>query len=259
MALQKTQPLLSFPVSTGSYAVMLREMIALAQSGESAYVCVANVHMMVTAHQEKDFAEVVKGADIVTPDGLPLTWAMRLLFGIRQERVAGMDLLPDLVHEACIHRIPVYFYGGTDAMLGTARDYLQKHYPELIVAGMYSPPFRPLSVEESDEIAATINRSGAKLVLVVLGCPKQEKWMCAMKPKLKAVSIGIGGALPVFTQQQKRAPGWMQKSGLEWLYRLGQEPRRLFRRYAVTNSVFIWLLAKAWLRKKMTGTVPGTN
>lgn len=216
----------------------------------SNYACVANVHMLVEAKKDPLFAGVVSDAYMVTPDGMPLTWALKLIYGITQERVAGMDLLPDLIHEAEKEKIPVYFYGGEQDILDKTNEYLQANYPDLITAGLYSPPYRKLSSVEEEEIVQKINKSGAKLVFVVLGCPKQEKWMAAMKGRINAVMVGVGGALPVMVGSQKRAPIWMQHAGLEWFYRLVREPSRLFKRYAVTNTIFLFLLSKVYFEKK---------
>lgn len=243
------KPLLSICLSTGSYPDFMARLLALAGAG-SSYVCVANVHMVVEAHRDPAFAAVVNGADLITPDGMPLTWGLRLLHGIRQDRVAGMDLLPDLLREAERQAVAVYFYGGTEAMLARTAAHIKDHYPNLRVAGMHSPPFRVLTPDEEQAVVSTINASGARFVFVALGCPKQEKWMAAMKGRVQACMIGIGGALPVVAGMQKRAPALMQKAGVEWIYRLAQEPRRLFKRYAVTNPVFVGLLLKAWLTGK---------
>ena len=251
MPLKKTDRLISFPVSTGTYEEMLREIVAFSHAGTSSIVCIANVHMVVTAYQDKQFAPAVRNADIVTPDGLPLTWAMRLLFGVKQPRVAGMDLLPDLIKAAEGSGIPVYFYGGTPGMLENTCQYLNKNYPSLKIAGKFSPPFRALTADEENEVTDMIKNSGAKIVFVVLGCPKQEKWMDMMKDKFPGVMVGVGGALPVLIGMQKRAPLWMQKNGFEWLYRLVQEPKRLFRRYAVTNTLFVLLVVKEFIRLKI--------
>lgn len=242
---------ISIDISTGTYASFIDNIIKLAASNTSSYVCVANVHMLVEAHKATSFADVVNQADITTPDGQPITWALRLLHGVKQDRVAGMDLLPDLLKRAQADSVPVFFYGGSQKMLDETNRYIKIHYPRLINAGYYSPPFRELSDTELSEISELINKSGAKLVFVILGCPKQEKWMASMKRRISATMIGIGGALPVMIGMQKRAPEWMQKAGLEWFYRLLQEPGRLFRRYAVTNSIFIVLLIKAWIRSKL--------
>ena len=222
------------------------------QSSYSHYACVANVHMLIETYKNSSFAPVVNGAMFITPDGKPITWALRAMYGIKQERVAGMELLPDLLTAAANDNVPVYFYGGTEEMLDKTRRHLQNNLPSLNIAGMYSPPFRQLTIEEEEAIVDDINTSGAKLVFVILGCPKQERWMAAAKGRVNAFMIGLGGSLPVMIGLQKRAPKWMQTAGLEWLYRLGQEPGRLFKRYAITNTYFIYLFFKAYLRKKLS-------
>jgi N-acetylglucosaminyldiphosphoundecaprenol N-acetyl-beta-D-mannosaminyltransferase len=242
--------LISININTGAYKTFVKEVVEMSGK-KSSYTCVANVHMLVEAYTNPSFASIVNNADMITPDGIPLTWGLKLLHGISQDRVAGMDLLPDILKEAEQKAIPVYFYGGTDAMMSGIGKFIPKHYPELPIAGMYSPPFRELSIEEMDLTAEIINNSGARIVLVILGCPKQELWMSMMKNRISATMIGIGGALPVLLGFQKRAPLWMQKHGLEWLFRLYQEPKRLFRRYAVTNSIFLFLLCKEFIRIKI--------
>ena len=239
--------LLSLSISTGSYKDITDNILSLAKTKTSSYTCVANVHMLVEAHKDKTFARVVNNADVVTPDGKPITWGIKLMHHLEQARVAGMDLLPSLLAGARENSVPVYFLGGTERMLERTRIYAEMNCPDLKIAGMYSPPFRSLSNEEEEDIVQHINASGAGLVMVAMGCPKQEKWMAAMKGRIHASMIGIGGALPVMIGQQKRAPKWMQNAGLEWAYRLGQEPRRLFKRYAVTNTIFIWLLMRHYM------------
>lgn len=241
----------SIPVSTGRYTDFVKNLVTMAAAKRSEYACVANVHMLVEAHKNRRFAEVVKEAGCVTPDGKPLSWALRLLHGVKQERVAGMTLLPDLLKAAEEANLSVFFYGGTEAMLQKTEAHLHQHYSTLRIAGMHSPPFRNLTALEEKRVAEKINDSGAALVFAVLGCPKQEKWMASMKGRVKAVMVGVGGALPVMIGEQRRAPLWMQEAGLEWLFRLAQEPDRLFGRYAVTNSLFVYLLLKAYLQKKL--------
>ncbi len=243
--------LLNFPVSIGPYSQFLENIVSAAARKESNYTCVANVHMLIEAYKNPGFASIIKNADTVTPDGKPLVWGLRLIHGIQQERVSGMDLLPDLLDKLRQKRMSVYFYGGTEALLKSTETFLQNNYPGLEIAGLYSPPFRTLSREEDEEVAKQINMSGANVIFVVLGCPKQERWMASMKGKIQAVMIGVGGALPVMAGLQKRAPQWIQQSGLEWLFRLLQEPRRLFKRYAVTNSMFVYLLLKEALKVKV--------
>lgn len=242
---------LSIPVSTGSYAEFIKTIVDSAIAKRSEYACLANVHMLIEAYRHKEFAHIISNATIITPDGKPLAWALKILYGIKQDRVAGVDLLHDLLWEACNKNIPVYFYGGTEDILDKTKDFLKAHYPCLNLAGTYSPPFRSLTKEEEEQVIQKINSTGAGLVFVVLGCPKQERWMASMQGRLTAVLVGIGAALPVMIGVYKRAPKWVRDAGLEWFFRLVLEPKRLFKRYAVTNSVFIYLLTKAWLRKRI--------
>lgn len=241
--------LISIDISIKSYKCFLRDLAANAQNRISSYTCVANVHMLVEAYKDKDFAAVVNNADMVTPDGMPLTKALNNLYDIKQDRVAGMDLLPDLLCVSEKQDIRVLFYGGTPEMLDKTKEYCAENYPNLKVVGLISPPSRELSGEEKKNYINLINQSGAGFVFVALGCPKQEKWMAEMKNKINACMIGIGGALPVMVGLQKRAPVWMQKTSTEWLFRLSQEPKRLFKRYAYTNSLFIYLMLKEKIKR----------
>ena len=240
--------LINFDLSVGRYSSFIANIIDLAKQKSSSNVCVANVHMFVEAHLDDSFGMIIRDANIVTPDGKPLTWAMRLLYGIKQDRVAGNDILPDLLKQSEMEGLSVFFYGGSQKLLDQASDFLKINYPNLKIAGLYSPPFRKLTDEENQDTVSRINNSAAHIVMVVLGCPKQERWMASMKGKIFAVMIGIGGALPVVVGAQKRAPRWMQNYGLEWLFRLSIEPKRLFKRYAVTNSYFIYILSKEFFR-----------
>jgi len=241
----------SIPVHIGSYKEFIVTILEYAQQKKSYYTCMANVHMLVEAYLHIDFAASVKKADLITPDGRPLTWALQMLYGIKQDRVAGMDILPDLLEQGQAKQLAVYFYGGHPGLLDKTRCYLENTYPDLRICGLYSPPFRKLSEEEDEEVINKINQSGAQMVFVSLGCPKQEKWMAAMANRIDAVMIGIGGALSVMVGAQKRAPKWIQTAGLEWSFRLWQEPGRLFKRYAITNSIFIYLFLKFYLHKKV--------
>jgi N-acetylglucosaminyldiphosphoundecaprenol N-acetyl-beta-D-mannosaminyltransferase len=235
---------LSININSGTSDEFVNEITSDAVCRKSEYVCIANVHMLVEAYKDSGFAKIVNNANLITPDGMPLTWAIKMLHNIKQERVAGMDLLPALLEKASLLQLAVFFYGGTDGMLAKTKIYLKEKYPGVNVVGIYNPPFRNLTSEEDDEIVKLINNSG------VLGCPKQERWMASMKERIKAVMIGVGGALPVLLSMQRRAPVWMQSIGLEWMFRLIQEPRRLFRRYAITNSTFIYILFKEYLSKR---------
>jgi len=153
--------------------------------------------MFMEAHQDAAFARLMDAADVVTPDGMPLVMALKGLYGIQQERVAGMDLMPALLREAERRKLLVYLYGSTLEVLTAVQLGAHKDFPALSWAGIEAPPFRELSTKEEHEVVERINDSGAHLVLVALGCPKQEKWMAGMKGKINAVMIGLGGALPV--------------------------------------------------------------
>ena len=244
----KKQRLISIGIHLTPYQDFINNLVTLSSQG-SSYTCFANVHMLVECHKDPGFAKIVNNADMVAPDGMPLTWGLQLIHGVKQDRVTGMDALPHLLATAEEKDIPVYFYGGTDDMLRKTKSYIRQYHPQLQLAGMYSPPFRKLTAEEDQEVVDAINASGAKFVFVALGCPKQEKWMASMKGRINACMIGIGGALPVMIGMQSRAPEWMQKVSMEWLYRFMQEPKRLFKRYLVTNSTFMWLMLKAWIQK----------
>lgn len=243
--------LFSIDLCTGLYEEFVQKILFNANKNNSGYACLANVHMLIEAKKNKSFKNVVGNANMVLPDGKPLGWALKLLYGIKQERVAGMDLLPDLIAHAANEKMPVFFYGGTKANLEETKKFLHNNYPALPLAGFCSPPFRQLKDYEEERIVELINSSGAQLVFVALGCPKQETWMANMKGRVNAYMVGVGGALPVFIGKQKRAPAWMQRSGLEWFYRLSQEPVRLFKRYAITNSAFLYLLTKKYLQLKV--------
>ncbi|WP_432709243.1 WecB/TagA/CpsF family glycosyltransferase [Pedobacter sp.] len=243
--------IISINVSYGTYKQFVSAIIQQAIQKVSCYVCLANVHMILEAYQSLFFKKVVNSAFLVTPDGMPVAKSFGLLHRQTQERVDGMSLLPVLLSEAERHHLNVYFYGGTQAMLAKTTDYLTVTYPNLNLGGTYSPPFRELTKFEMDEIAQNISSSGANIIFVILGCPKQEKWMHAMQGKIDAIMIGVGGALPVLIGLQKRAPIWMQTNSLEWLYRLKQEPRRLFIRYFKTNHLFLYLLAKEQLKRSI--------
>ncbi len=246
--------LLHAQISMGTFDEFVQKMIVLGRSRISSTVFVANVHMAIESKLDQQFGQLFNEADMVLPDGKPLCAALNFLYGIKQERVAGMDLMPALLEEAAKSSVGVYFYGSTEDILRKIRQKCAVKYPSLQIGGMYSPPFRKLSEQEEQKIVDDINASGAGIVLVALGCPKQEKWMSSMKGRISSVMVGVGGAFPVFAGAQKRAPLWMQNASLEWFYRLVQEPRRLFKRYFVTNSVFIFMiLREKWRLNRLAG------
>jgi N-acetylglucosaminyldiphosphoundecaprenol N-acetyl-beta-D-mannosaminyltransferase len=160
--------------------------------------------------------------------------------------------MPDLFAAAEKSGLSVFFYGSTEGVLKGILQRIDREHPQLEVAGAYSPPFRELSDSEQKEHVARINASGAQIVFVSLGCPKQEIWMARNMGKINAVMIGVGNAFPVYDGRECRAPQWMQKLSLEWFHRLCQEPRRLWKRYLVTNSIFLWLMLSAKWRRLLS-------
>jgi N-acetylglucosaminyldiphosphoundecaprenol N-acetyl-beta-D-mannosaminyltransferase len=248
-ATQRTK-LISLNISVGSYDSVQDWMIQEARRRVSRMVCFANVHMVVEAQRNATIAQAVNNADWVTPDGVPLVWAMRGLHQVKQERVAGMDITASLLERASKEGISVFFYGSTPQLLDRIREVCNDRFPSLQIAGMISPPFRAPTPAEDSETITQISASGAGLLFVALGCPKQELWMSRMQGKIPAVMLGIGNALAVFAGEEERSPGWMQKAGLEWCFRLAQEPRRLLKRYAVTNSLYVYYILRQFMKKQ---------
>jgi N-acetylglucosaminyldiphosphoundecaprenol N-acetyl-beta-D-mannosaminyltransferase len=199
------------------------------------------------ANSDSEFNQIFRNADFRLLDGMPLVWSFQLFHGFKPDRIAGRHLMHELLHQASIDGLGVYFYGSTLAKLERATNFLNANYPNLIISGVFSPPFRSLSNEEYQEHANNIQNSGASIVFVALGCPKQERWMHTMRGRIPAVMLGIGIALEVLTGQQKSTPLWMERAGLEWFFRLLKEPNRLWKRYLITNSRFLALFLKSIL------------
>lgn len=218
----------------------LARISAWAAARESRYVCICNAHSVVTAGQASAFRTVVAQADMATPDGAPVAWMMRKLGYPDQQRINGPDLMWKYCAEAAKRYESIYLYGGTEETLTVLLAKLGAVFPTLRVAGAYSPPFRTLTDTEDTEVVERINASGAGTVWVSLGCPKQELWMAEHRGRINAVMVGVGAAFDYHAGTIQRAPLWMQNAGLEWFHRLASEPRRLWKRYLVTNTLFIW-------------------
>ncbi|MBW4665809.1 MAG: WecB/TagA/CpsF family glycosyltransferase [Chroococcus sp. CMT-3BRIN-NPC107] len=233
--------LLGSSVTALPFDTQIKTILSWASNHESRFVCIANVHMLMEAYWNSQFSQVLNNADMVAPDGMPLVWMMKLMGFRQQNRVAGTDVLLALCRLASNQNISIFFLGSEESILNKMRVKLKQEFPNLEIANMVSLPFRPLTPTEDKAIVQKINESGAALVLVSLGCPKQEYWMYEHQGKLQAVTIGLGGAFPVLAGIHKKAPVWLQNLGLEWLFRLIQEPRRLWKRYARTMPPFVWL------------------
>jgi N-acetylglucosaminyldiphosphoundecaprenol N-acetyl-beta-D-mannosaminyltransferase len=176
---------------------------------------------------------------MATPDGAPVAWMLRRLGFAGQRRVSGPDLMWALCERCAAEKVPVYFYGSTGDTLTALKVRLLEAIPGLLIGGMESPPFRALSSEEDAGAVQRINASGAGIVFVGLGCPKQEMWMAEHRGRVNAVMIGVGAAFDFHAGTVQRAPLWMRDNGLEWLHRLASEPGRLWKRYLVTNTLFL--------------------
>lgn len=239
-----TQHLIGTPVYTLSFEEQINLMITWAKNCQSKVVCVANVHMLIEAWQNSQFASVLKNADLVTPDGMPLVWMLKLMGEKRSQRVAGMDIFRAVCEQASTAQISIFLLGAKPDVLDKICKRLNKEFPQLKIAGMESPPFRPLGNTPDMDVIQTINASGARIVFVALGCPKQELWMSQHQNKIQAVMIGVGAVFPIYARVLKQAPKFIQNTGFEWLFRLIQEPRRLWKRYITTIPIFIWLMLK---------------
>jgi len=221
-------------------------------------VCVTSVHGIMTSRSDAEFRRILNEADLVTPDGMPVVWAMRS-FGLRrQSRVYGPNLMLALCEQAAHLGHRIFLYGATQETLGLLSRNLQKWYPGLHIAGMYAPPFRALTAEEDAEAVRRIRESRADIVFVGISTPKQERWMSAHRSTLPGVVMfGVGAAFDFHAGRVSQAPGWMQRHGLEWFYRLLMEPQRLWKRYLLETPLFLplWFLQLAGLLRD-TGEAP---
>ncbi len=213
-----------------------------AQNRESRYVVLCNVHSVVTALLEDDHRDSLNGADMVAPDGMPVTWVLRKLGFTSQQRISGPDLMWNYCEKVEKTDQKIFFYGSTNTVLSSLESHFKAAFPELGIAGMYAPPFRELTAAEDAEIVERVNLSGANVVFVGLDCPRQERWMFQHRGKINAVMLGVGAAFDYHAGTIKRSPKWMQNLGFEWLHRLASDPKRLWRRYLITNSIFIFAI-----------------
>lgn len=218
----------------------IEKLIAVSYQKEQGYVCFVNVHSIVTAVELPAFNKVLNGAFMALPDGMPVSWMMRLLGCKQQQRVCGPDLMLQLCQACSTHRKKIFLYGSTDQTLQSLENELIGLFPELSIVGSYSPPFRELTTNEIIEVTKLINKSEADFIFVSLGCPKQEIWMANLAQEINGIMLGVGAAFDFYAGNIKRAPLWMRRVGLEWLHRLISEPNRLFWRYLRTNSLFIY-------------------
>ena len=249
-------PVLSTQVDVLGWNEALERIATWGHAHESRYVCFSNVHSTVTAAHDVRFNHAVNGSDLCTPDGAPVAWMLRQLGSPDQPRLNGPDLMWRYFEREASKRGRVYFYGSTTETLRKLKQRVESAFPGLQVMGMHSPPFRPATVAEDEEDVRNINASGAHVVFVGLGCPKQELWMAEHRGRVNAVMIGVGAAFDFHAGVKTRAPQWMQRYGFEWAYRLAQEPGRLWRRYLFTNLPFLFMGGAQWLASRINGARP---
>jgi len=234
---------LGMRVDATSYAETADLVIDLGRARAGGMVCVATTHMVMEAHDAPDFRLIVNSSDRVAPDGMPLVWRLRALGLPHATRVYGPTLMPEICARAAASGLAVGLYGGSPAVLVRLRDVLRRRFPRLEVRFAYSPPFGPVSASEDRDISEAIEASEIGVLFVGLGCPKQERWMAAHRESLGCAMVGVGAAFDFLAGEKPQAPAWMQAAGLEWLFRLACEPRRLWRRYLIGNTRFLYRLA----------------
>jgi exopolysaccharide biosynthesis WecB/TagA/CpsF family protein len=239
-------------VSITNYQEATEAIIAAARGRQSAIVSCHAVHALVTAADDPLLRRQVNTFDMITPDGQPVRWAVNLLYGAGlTDRVYGPELTLRVCRRAAEEGVPIYLYGGTDGVLELLRGNLLAQFPGLRIVGAESPPFRPLTAQEDRDMVRRVRDSGARLVFIGLGAPKQDVFAYEHRDEFEAVQLCVGAAFDFHAGIKPMAPAWMQRRGLEWLYRLVQEPKRLWRRYLVTNSAFLARLAGAMIRRSV--------
>jgi N-acetylglucosaminyldiphosphoundecaprenol N-acetyl-beta-D-mannosaminyltransferase len=243
--------ILGMRVDATSYEDAADRILAWGRAGESRYVSVATVNNVMHAYDDPVFAAAMDGADLVTPDGMPLVWGLRALGVPTATRVYGPDLTPVVCARAAQESVPVGFLGSTPDVLDDMVAALRDRFPELRVAFAASPPFHAPTPEERTRTVRAINESGARILFVGLGTPKQDLWMAEHRGQIRAAMVGVGAAFDFIAGRKAQAPRWMQGAGLEWLFRLVHEPRRLWRRYMVQNPRFISLFGAQLARERL--------
>lgn len=249
MTERRTDRVIGSAIDVLDWDEALRRLLAWSRERRSRVVCICNVHSVVTARQDPAFAAVLREAEMCTPDGAPVAWMLRRLGHAGQPRINGPDLMWRYCARAAAAGESIYLYGGSDETLRLLQQRLVEAFPGLKIAGAHSPPFRALSAEEDAAAVDAINASGAGTVWVSLGCPKQELWMQAHRGRVHAAMLGVGAAFDYHAGTIRRAPPWAQRAGLEWLHRLLSEPRRLWKRYLVTNTLFVAAAARQLLSR----------
>lgn len=222
------------------------------QARKKVYICVAPVSTIVDSQSDHEYKKVLDGADMITPDGMPLVWVAKIMGNKKIERTYGPDLMMALCEKGQNKGYKHYFYGGTESTCSLLRNVLKKKFCNIDIVGHYAPPFRPLHAKEEVSIIDGINRLRPDILWVGLGSPKQDYWMQQHRDQLNVpIIIGVGAAFDFLAGTKRQAPVWMRNVGLEWLFRLCSEPKRLWKRYLVGNTLFVYLLIKYGIKTRL--------
>lgn len=245
-------------VSATTYDEAVEAIMLAARARQPSIVSLHAVHALVTAGSDVRLRQAVNRFDMVAPDGQPVRWALNWLHGLRlADRVYGPELMLQLCGRAAREGIGMYLYGSSPAVIDALCQKLPGRFPGLIIAGAESPPYRTLTPDEDEAMVRRVNDSGAGILFIGLGAPKQDWFAHEHRGRIAAVQVCVGAAFDFHANAKRIAPPWMQRAGLEWLFRLAEEPGRLWKRYLVTNSTFIIRLAAAMSRRNSSGAPPG--
>jgi N-acetylglucosaminyldiphosphoundecaprenol N-acetyl-beta-D-mannosaminyltransferase len=242
--------ILGVKVAASSYEEAAEKSVAWAKRGDSRAVFFANVHVLMEAFDDPTFRAELNAADMVNPDGMPLVWALRAMGERDASRVYGPDATEILLRVAQDSGVPVAFYGGSEGTLTTLVAEVRRRCPQLEIVFTMSPPFRPLDAAEDEEVVKRISDSGARMLFVGLGCPKQERWIIDHRGRIPAVMLGVGAAFDFLAGSKSQAPRWMMRNGLEWVFRFASEPRRLASRYLKHNPRFVVLFLHQLMKRR---------
>jgi len=236
----KNNYILGTRVDSLTYKTVVDKIFNLENKNRGRYISIANVHVVMESYDNIEYRNIINKSLIVTPDGVPLVWGLKFMGNTDIERVYGPHLTLYLCEIAENKNLSVGFYGSSKNVINKLRNNLIQKYPSIKIEYTFSPPFRSLNESEDDQIISEINKSGIKILFVGLGCPKQERWMYEHKDKINPLMIGVGAAFDFIAGEKPQAPKWMQTIGMEWIFRLITEPKRLWKRYLYHNPRFIF-------------------
>lgn len=240
--------ILRMGVDVANHEAVMTRLAELVRAGSGGYVCVSNVHMCMLAFDSPSFRQVVDEASLVVADGRPIYWGQKILGAKGASQVRGQDLMESICRRSAKENLKVGLYGGASAeILARTSAQLRRKFPGVKIVYEHSPPFKPLTPEQDQQVVENIQSAEVDVLFVGIGCPKQEIWMANHKDGLDCVMLGVGAAFDFIAGSKKHAPSWLQVIGLEWLFRLGCEPRRLFVRYLKQNPRFLFYFGLQWI------------